>query len=311
MRARYPDTEGFIERDGVKVAYEVYGSGEPALVFAPTDPIVNSQAWKAQVPYLARFFRVVTIDPRGNGRSDRPPSPAAYADTEYAADTIAVMDAAGIDRAVLVGMCSSSWWVFLAAGLHPDRVLGVVSISSWVPFLTPPLPWRVELRLQRGPRHRRGLGQRYPPVLAARLAGIRRVLLRRATGRAALHQAARGLRGLGHADQRRDEPAVPGRAAVVLRPRGDRGRAGPGALPGAGHPRQHRTAASRGHVVNESPNSPAVNCCSWRAPGTCRSPGSPSSSTAPSGTSPAASVLRAPGRGVARPADLDPADEPA
>ncbi len=144
MRARYPDTEGFIERDGVKVAYEVFGSGESALVFAPTDPIVNSQAWKAQVPYLARFFRVVTIDPRGNGRSDRPPSPAAYADTEYAADTMAVMDAAGIDQAVLVGMCSSSWWVFLAAGLHPDRVLGVVSISSWVPFLTPPLPWRVE-----------------------------------------------------------------------------------------------------------------------------------------------------------------------
>ena len=144
MRARYPDTEGFIERDGVKVAYEVFGSGEPALVFAPTDPIVNSQAWKAQVPYLARFFRVVTIDPRGNGRSDRPPSPAAYADTEYAADTMAVMDAAGIDQAVLVGMCSSSWWVFLATGLHPDRVLGVVSISSWVPFLTPPLPWRVE-----------------------------------------------------------------------------------------------------------------------------------------------------------------------
>ena len=39
MRARYPDAEGFVERDGVKVAYEVFGAGEPALVFAPTDPI--------------------------------------------------------------------------------------------------------------------------------------------------------------------------------------------------------------------------------------------------------------------------------
>jgi pimeloyl-ACP methyl ester carboxylesterase len=71
MRARYPDSESFIERDGVKVAYEVFGSGEPALVFAPTDPLVHSRAWKAQVPYLARTSRVVTIDPRGNGRSDR------------------------------------------------------------------------------------------------------------------------------------------------------------------------------------------------------------------------------------------------
>jgi pimeloyl-ACP methyl ester carboxylesterase len=87
MRARYPDSEGFVERDGVKVAYEVFGSGDPALVFAPTDPLVHSRAWKAQVPYLARTSRVVTIDPRGNGRSDRPRSSAAYADTEYVADT--------------------------------------------------------------------------------------------------------------------------------------------------------------------------------------------------------------------------------
>ena len=43
MRARYPDSEGFVERDGVKVAYEVFGSGEPALVFAPTDPLVHSR----------------------------------------------------------------------------------------------------------------------------------------------------------------------------------------------------------------------------------------------------------------------------
>jgi pimeloyl-ACP methyl ester carboxylesterase/predicted glycosyltransferase len=142
MRARYPDSEGFVERDGVKVAYEVFGSGEPTLVFAPTDPLVHSRAWKAQVPYLARTSRVVTIDPRGNGRSDRPESSAAYADTEFAADTIAVMDAAGVDRAVLVGICSSAWTTLLAAALHPDRVLGIVNIATWVPFLTPPLPWR-------------------------------------------------------------------------------------------------------------------------------------------------------------------------
>src|SRR6476659_8744442 len=138
MRARYPDTEGFVERDGVKVSYEVFGSGEPALVFAPTDPLVHSRAWKAQVPYLARTSRVVTIDPRGNGRSDRPESSAAYADTEYVADTIAVMDATGTDRAVLVGLCSSAWTSLLTAALHPDRVLGVVSIATWAPYLTPP-----------------------------------------------------------------------------------------------------------------------------------------------------------------------------
>ena len=72
---------------------------------SPADAIVHSRAWKAQVPYLARTFRVVTIDPRGNGRSGRPQSADAYADTEFVADTIAVMDAVGIDQAVLIGLC--------------------------------------------------------------------------------------------------------------------------------------------------------------------------------------------------------------
>jgi pimeloyl-ACP methyl ester carboxylesterase len=140
MRARYPDSEGFVERDGVKVAYEVFGAAETAIVFVPIDPLVHSRAWKAQVPYLAREFRVVTIDPRGNGRSDRPASGAAYADTELVADTIAVMDAAGVGQAVLAGICASSWTALMTAAWHPDRCLGVATIGTWAPFLTPPTP---------------------------------------------------------------------------------------------------------------------------------------------------------------------------
>ena len=55
MRARYPDAEGFVDRGGVKIGYEVFGGGEPAVVFAPVNPIVHSRVWKAQVPYLARM----------------------------------------------------------------------------------------------------------------------------------------------------------------------------------------------------------------------------------------------------------------
>jgi pimeloyl-ACP methyl ester carboxylesterase/predicted glycosyltransferase len=142
MRARYPDIEGFVERDGVKVAYEVFGEGAPAIVFPPIDAIVHSAAWKAQVPYLARSSQVITIDPRGNGRSDRPESIDAYADHEFVGDTIAVMDTAGIDQAILVGLCTSSWRAVLTAVMHPERVLGIVAIASWAPFLTPPVPAR-------------------------------------------------------------------------------------------------------------------------------------------------------------------------
>jgi pimeloyl-ACP methyl ester carboxylesterase/predicted glycosyltransferase len=144
VRARYPDVEGFIQRDGIKVGYEVFGDGEPAVVFSPIDGIVNSRAWKAQIPYLARRSKVITIDPRGNGRSDRPQSPAAYADTEFVEDTVAVMDATGVEQAVLVGMCTSGWRALLTAVRHPGRVLGVVTIATWAPLLTPPLPHRLE-----------------------------------------------------------------------------------------------------------------------------------------------------------------------
>jgi len=144
MRARYPDIEDFIERDGIKVGYEVFGAGLPAIVFTPIDGIVESRAWKAQVPYLARNHLVVTIDPRGNGRSDRPTEASSFNNHEFVADTIAVMDAIGIEKAVLVGLCSSGWRSILTAVQHPDRVAGIVSIATWAPFLTQPFDYRAE-----------------------------------------------------------------------------------------------------------------------------------------------------------------------
>ena len=67
MRARYPDQEGFVERDGVKIFYEVFGAGEPTVLLLPPWSIVHSRIWKAQVPFLARHCRVITFDGRGNG----------------------------------------------------------------------------------------------------------------------------------------------------------------------------------------------------------------------------------------------------
>jgi pimeloyl-ACP methyl ester carboxylesterase/predicted glycosyltransferase len=133
-RARYPDTDGYVERDGVGLFYEVYGSGEPTVMLLPTWSIIHSRHWKAQIPYLARHFRVVTFDGRGNGRSDRPRGIAAYVESEFAADALAVMDATGTERAVLVGLSCGALWATLIAADHPERTIAVVYIGPAVPL---------------------------------------------------------------------------------------------------------------------------------------------------------------------------------
>jgi pimeloyl-ACP methyl ester carboxylesterase/predicted glycosyltransferase len=133
-RARYPDQDGHVERDGVRLFYEVYGDGDPTVLLLPTWSIIHSRHWKAQIPYLARHFRVVTFDGRGNGRSDRPRGAAAYVEAEFVADALAVMDATATERAVLVSLSRGARWATLMAADHPQRVSAAVYISPAVPL---------------------------------------------------------------------------------------------------------------------------------------------------------------------------------
>jgi pimeloyl-ACP methyl ester carboxylesterase len=140
-RARYPDAEGRVERDGVRLSWERYGEGEPTVFLMPTWSIVHSRFWKAQIPYLARHYRVLTFDGRGNGRSDRPAAADAYTEREFAADALAVMDATATGRAVLVSLSCGALWSTVLAADHPGRVAGVVYLGPAV-GLAPPHPER-------------------------------------------------------------------------------------------------------------------------------------------------------------------------
>ncbi|MGZ4353031.1 MAG: alpha/beta fold hydrolase, partial [Gaiellaceae bacterium] len=140
-RARYPDLEGFVERDGVRIFYEVYGEGDRTILLLPTWSIVHSRLWKAQIPYLARHARVVTFDGRGNGRSDRPEGVEAYLEDAFALDTLAVMEATGTEKATLVGCSCGALWGSILAADHSERVEGVVYIGPAV-ALAPGHPGR-------------------------------------------------------------------------------------------------------------------------------------------------------------------------
>ena len=134
-RARYPDDAGYLERDGVRIWYEAYGTGSPGILLLPTWELVHSRAWKCQIPYFARHGRVVTFDRRGNGRSDRPAESWAYDRRETAEDALAVLDHVGAERVVVVSWCGAGEDLILAAE-HPGRVSGLVLIAPDM-LLTP------------------------------------------------------------------------------------------------------------------------------------------------------------------------------
>ncbi|MDW4500559.1 alpha/beta fold hydrolase [Sulfitobacter sp. D35] len=137
MRARLPHTTGYVDRDGVKLHYELYGEGSHTIVFVPTWAIIHSRSWKAQIPYFSEHFRVIAFDPRGNGKSDRPDDPSCYSLDKIVGDVIAVMDHTETEKATLVGMSFSSAIAFAVASYHPDRVEAVVSTGAWSPIVPP------------------------------------------------------------------------------------------------------------------------------------------------------------------------------
>lgn len=131
-RARYPDASGDLDRDGIRIHWERYGDGDRSILFLPTWSIIHSRCWKAQIPYLARRYRVLVFDPRGNGRSGRPVDPAAYAESAFADDALAVLDATGTDRAVVVGLSLGAQRGLILASRHPERVSGLVLLGPAV-----------------------------------------------------------------------------------------------------------------------------------------------------------------------------------
>jgi pimeloyl-ACP methyl ester carboxylesterase len=131
VRAREPDRSGFVVRAGVRLYYEVAGTGPTVLLVAPWS-ITHSRCWKLQVPFLARHYRVVSYDARGNGRSDRPAGPSAYADTELLADALAVLDEVEADEVVGVGLSLGGRTLLQLAAEHPRRVRGAMFVAPSV-----------------------------------------------------------------------------------------------------------------------------------------------------------------------------------
>ncbi|HWL74214.1 MAG TPA: alpha/beta hydrolase, partial [Burkholderiaceae bacterium] len=130
MRAKLPDETGFIDRDGVRIYYEIYGNGPETILFVPPWCIVHSRIYKAQLPYFSERFRCISYDGRGNGKSDRPEDVKSYSLDNYVADLLAVMDATGAGKAILVGLSFGGMLASVLAAHHPDRVKAAILVGT-------------------------------------------------------------------------------------------------------------------------------------------------------------------------------------
>ena len=144
MRAREPDHQGYVDNDGVKIGYEVFGAGDQTILLLQTWTIIHSRFWKAQIHYLARHFRVVTYDGPGNGLSDRVLDPSAYTADAYANAALAVLDATDTDRAVLVSLSAGAGWQLKLMAEYPQRCLGGVFIGPSL-LIAPSHPERIPM----------------------------------------------------------------------------------------------------------------------------------------------------------------------
>jgi pimeloyl-ACP methyl ester carboxylesterase len=137
MRATTPVVDGVLDRDGFGVGYAVYGDGDVTVCLVMPDTIIHARAWKGQVPFLARYFRVVTVDPRGNGRSDRPSRPEQMSVQRLLDDVWAVLDHVDAQSVVLGGLCSGAGLSTILASERPERVLGVFAINPGLALTSP------------------------------------------------------------------------------------------------------------------------------------------------------------------------------
>ncbi len=111
----------YVSRDGVRLFYQVTGSGGRDLFLLPQcQPVTYSRQWKSQVPYLSHYFRVATMDLRGNGRSDRPPS-GYDLDTRYQ-DLLAILEETVRPPFALVALSCAAMLAFRYAVEHPGRL---------------------------------------------------------------------------------------------------------------------------------------------------------------------------------------------
>ncbi|MBD3896099.1 alpha/beta hydrolase [Halomonas sp. ML-15] len=114
--------------DGVPIAYEVQGSGEPTLVFIHGWS-GDGRYWRGQLPHFSQSHRVVTVDLAGHGHSGQ--GREAHTLPAFGEDVKAVLDDLEVEQAILIGHSMGGPVSVEAARLMPERVIGIIGVDTF------------------------------------------------------------------------------------------------------------------------------------------------------------------------------------
>ena len=117
--------------DGVTIAYEVHGSGEPSLVFVHCWCCDRSY-WEAQVDTFAQHYKVVTLDLAGHGQSGL--NRKEWTIASLGEDVKAVVEELQLDNIILIGHSMGGPVVVEAARHIPQKVIGIIGVDTFLNF---------------------------------------------------------------------------------------------------------------------------------------------------------------------------------
>ena len=117
-----------LDRDGVKIYYEVHGSG-PVLMLTHGYSSTSAM-WQGQVAALSKHHKLVLWDMRGHGLSDYPDDPASYSEALTVADMAALLDEVSAESAIVGGLSLGGYMSLAFHRAHPERVRALLIIDT-------------------------------------------------------------------------------------------------------------------------------------------------------------------------------------
>jgi pimeloyl-ACP methyl ester carboxylesterase len=117
-----------IDRDGIKIYYEVHGDGPPLILTHGYSQ--TSAMWQGQIEALSERHKLVLWDMRGHGRSDYPEDPAAYSEALTVGDMAALLDEVGATTAIVGGLSLGGYMSLAFYRAHPERVSALLIIDT-------------------------------------------------------------------------------------------------------------------------------------------------------------------------------------